>query len=138
MTSLDLFHDIKPEVGLKTQAIVSDTTTVGEIIDTLGYESIGFLLQSATLTDGVYTPAIYAGDDPTLSDEAVITADFLLGTVAAATFAATEDDTAKWIGALAGKRYFRIKIVSTSVTTGGTIGAIALLGHPTSAPTSAV
>ena len=138
MTSLDLFHDVKPEVAFTTQVIATDTTTVGAIIDALGYESITFLLQSGTVTDGTYVPAIYAGDASDMSDEAVVTADFLLGTIATASFAAADDNAAKWIGAIACKRYFRIKIVSATTTSGATLSGLALLGHPLTAPTSAV
>lgn len=130
----DLHHNLNLTTALNTAAIGSNTTTNGAIIDTKGFSSLEFAIKSGTLTDGTYTPALTEGDASDLSDGTAVAAGDLLGTIAGATFAATDDNKVKKIGYTGGKRYVRLSLVTTGVTTGGTIGAIAIQGHPSFAP----
>ena len=129
MSSRDMHNIIKPLVALKIAAISSNTTTVGEIIDTQNFESLEFVFQTGTTTDGDYVVLIEDGDDSGLSDAADVVDDALLGTETLASFTAdTDDDKTSKIGYIGAKRFVRLSIVSTNVTTGGTFGAIAILG----------
>lgn len=130
----DLHNSIKASPALNPAAISSNTATNGAIIDLAGYESLEFVIVSGTLTDGTYTPSIIVGDASDLSDGAAATGSDLLGTIAGATFAATDDNKAKKIGYVGNKRYARLTITTTGVTTGGTVGAVAIQGSPRSAP----
>ena len=133
----DLHNNISPAVALDTTAIGSDTTTAGNIIDLQGFNSVEFVILSGTLTDGNYTPLIEDGDDSGLSDAAAVADAELLGTEAAAAFAAASDDDAvKRIGYIGNKRYVRLSIVSASTSSGGTLSAIAVRGHAADGPTS--
>lgn len=134
MASRDLHNNIEPKVALNSASISSDTTTNGNIIDTQGFESVEFLIVSGSITDGSYVPAITEGDDSSLSDGAAATA--LIGTAADATFASTDDNKVKRIGYKGIKRYVRLGLTSTSVTTGGSFSAVAVLGNPHDAPTA--
>lgn len=134
MASKDLHNNIGVVNALDSTAIGSNTTTNGEVIDTAGFESIEFVIKSETLTDGSYAPTITEGDESDLSDGA--TATDLIGAASDATFAATDDNTVKKIGYKGGKRYVRLNIVSTGVTTGGTLSAVAVKGNARSKPTS--
>ena len=133
----ELFSTVSASVAFNNQAISTDTTTNGNIIDTRGYESILFVMQSATLTDGTYTPLIQEGDDSGLSDAAAVADADLTDTEADQAFAATDDNATKKIAYVGSKRYVRLNIVSASTSSGGTLGAVAILGHPLSAPTTA-
>lgn len=135
MASIDLHNQVTPAVAFKTEAIASDTTTAGEIIDMDGYYSLEFILQSGTLTTGTYTPVIQHGDDSGLSDVATVGTDFLLGTIADATYAVTDDDTVKRIGYVGKKRYVRLSITSAS-SAAGTMSAVAINSDPRRAPTA--
>lgn len=128
----DLHNNVNDVLALVTAAIVTDTTTAGAIIDTLNYESIEFVLQSGTITDGTYTVLLEDGDDSGLSDNAAIAADLTLGTLPV--FVGADDNVVKRVGAISKKRYIRLSIVSASTSTGGTLGAIAIQGHPHIAP----
>jgi len=130
----ELYSSYKVSNALDTQAITSDTTTAGDIIDTAGYSSLLFAIQSGTLTDGTYTVLIEEGNDSGLSDaSAVVDAD-LTNTEASASFAATDDNTVNKIGYVGSKRYVRLSLVSASTSSGGTLGAIAIQGSPITAP----
>lgn len=130
--SFDSKNNIKAVVALNIQAISSDTTTAGSSIDLTGFNSATFAIQSGTLTDGTYTPVISDSDDG--STFTAVADDFLIGTEAEAAFAATDDNAIKTIGYVGGKQYVKLSIVSASTSSGGTIGAQALLGHSSHAP----
>ena len=134
MKRSDMHHDTKQTVAMTQQAIGTDTTTVGEIIDTAGFEGLELLLLAGTITDGAYATLLEEGDDAALADAATVDAEETLG---AADFALAEDDTAKRLGYIGNKRYVRLSIVSTAVTTGvDMFGAIALLGMAAHRPTA--
>lgn len=129
MGQRDLHNHLNQKVALKTRAISTDTTTVGEIIDMQGFESLELLIQAGTLTDGDYTPLVEDGDDSGLSDAAAVSDDFLLGTEAVAKLEAGDDDKVSKIGYIGGKRFVRLSLVSDNTSTGGTLGATAVQGH---------
>jgi len=135
MSSIDLHSQIFCANALSNATIATDTTTVGAIIDTAGYESLEFIIKSGTRTDGTFTPLIQDGDDSGLSDAAAVSDTFLVGTEAAA--AITASNALGRIGYVGKKRYVRLSIVSTSVTTGCTsFGAVAVLGNCRTQPTT--
>lgn len=126
MASVDSKTNIKENVAFNIQAISSDTTTNGTEVDTQGYESLTFVVQAGTLTDGTYTPSIEESDTSGSGYTAVVDAD-LVGTEADAAVDASNE--IKRIGYIGKKRYVRLSIVSTSTTTGGTVGGVAILGN---------
>ena len=134
MPNREIHNDIAKDVALNIAAISTNTTTNGVIIDTQAYDAIEFAMQSGTLTDGAYTPLIEDGDDSGLSDAAAVVDAELTNTEASAAFAAADDNKIKSIGYLGGKRYVRLSVISTGVTTGGTLGATVLKGRPSHLP----
>lgn len=134
MSKYDLHNNILQKVARNTAAISTNTTSAGTIIDTQGFESLEFLLHTGARTDGTYTPLIEHGDDVSLSDAAAVDDDDLLGTEAGAALAAA--NSASRIGYRGSKRYVRLSVVSTSVSSGATVGATAILGSPYLAATA--
>lgn len=128
MAKFDMYHNTKPEIALATYTFTGDEAKAGAIIDTLRYESVTYIIISGTLTTGTFTPSIEEGDDSGLSDATAIDSDFILGSYADATFADTDDDTAKSIGTVGKKRYQRLTITGAS-SAAGTITVIAVLGN---------
>ena len=109
--------------ALDIQTISSDTTTVGNAIDTIGYESLEFVVLPGTITDGTYTVQAFEDDDVDFENETEVSSEEQLGTIS---FDNTNSDTAKRFGVVGKKRYFRIKIVSTGTSSGGTFSAVAI------------
>lgn len=129
----DLKNDIKVDKALSVGAISSNTTTAGDAITFNGFNSLTFVIQSGTLTDGTYTPKIEDSEDGVTYAE-VTDATKLLGTIANATFIATDDNKVKTIGYIGNKPYVKLSIVSSGVTSGGTLAATVIKGHPTISP----
>ena len=133
----DLYNKILQKVAFNTQAISTDTTTNGEIIDLQGFDSATFIIQSGSLTDGTYTPLVHEGNESDLSDAGAVADADLIGTEAGAVFSATDDNKAKRLGYVGGKRYIRLSLVSASTSTGGTLSGSAILSDADIRPTDA-
>lgn len=122
------------QVALDSQDITTDTTTVGNIIDTAFFESLEYVVQSGTITDGAYALKVEDGDDSGLSDAADVSSELVLGVLTG--FVAADDDAAKRVGVISKKRYQRLSIVSTGTSSGATkFSSVSVLGHPHSMPT---
>ena len=130
----DLKNNIFATPALNVQVINTDTTTNGAIVDTAGYESVTLVTFSGTLTDGAYQFVLADGDNSALSDAATVTAANLIGSSPA--FALADDNECARFGYRGGKRYVRVSCVSTSTSSGGTLGVVAILGHAHDMPTS--
>ncbi len=129
------YSNLKCENAFSTQTISTDTTTTGEIIDILGFDSILFAIKSGTITLGTITPALYAGDDATMSDEVAVTTEALglVGTIAGATFSADDDNDVRTLGYKGSKRYLRLKLTTAS-SANLVVGAIAIKGNAQVSP----
>jgi len=132
MSEFDIHTIIDDRVALDNGEITSNTTTVGNIIDTKGFESMEFITQSGNLTDGAYAILLEEGDDAGLSDAAVLPTADTLGALTG--FALTDDDITIRVGSIGKKRFQRLSLVSTGVTAGGFFSGIAILGTPHTAP----
>lgn len=131
MNIMDLHHSTKDSVGLDSQTISTDTTTLGNIIDMQGYESCEFILISGTITDGAYAVTLLEDDAAGMGSAAAVSSDHQLGD---ADFALADDDTSKRMGYIGKKRYVRVKIVSTATTSGGVFAGVCIQGAAKSQP----
>lgn len=135
MASQDLKSSVASEVALDFQTISSDTTTVGNIIDTQGFESATFSLVTGALTDGDYALTIEDGEDSGLSDGSAVNSDFLIGALPAFTDDG-DDNLSLDLGYVGKKRYVRVSIVSTNTSSGAVIGSMVMKGHKASRPSA--
>lgn len=157
MPTHDVHNIVKTYSVFNTRTITTNTTTLGSIIDTQFYEGLEFLIISGTITDGVYVPVIIGGDEPDLSDGVIVPPSLLIGTtnvidnlnnqrpsygvpvtapIADATYTGSIDSNkAKRIGTHAPYRFYRLDFISTGVTLGGTLTALALLQFAHTMPT---
>lgn len=132
MASFDSKNNVKQLLALNPQTIATSTTTVGNEIDTLGYQSLTFLPSIGTRTDGTFT-ILVQDSDVSGSGFVDVVDDFLSGTESAAAIIAT--NTIKKIGYVGKKRYVKCSMVSTTVTSGSTsVQIVAILGDPTHSP----
>ena len=91
-----------------------------------------FVLRTSAWTDGTYTLKLTAGDQANLSDGVVVDLTGLIGSLPALGAA---NKTGR-VGYRGHNRYVRADVVSTGVTSGSHVSAIALLGHPQLGPTA--
>jgi len=122
----DIRSDLLPEVEIN-QNIVSNTDTFGAAIDTAAFEDgIIFSFFAQAHTDGTYTPGIQESVDSAFTVPLDVEQARLIGTPAneAITGAAAEGAEIGSLGAFGTKRFLRLKITSTVVTTGAQIVAL--------------
>ena len=128
----DISKELNLSIALNATAISSNTTTAGAAIDLQGYEALLLEIRSHAWTDGTYTPLVRESDDnSTYTDVAdddltILEADAAIGAA----------NTVKKIGYVGHKRYVKLSIVSTGVTSGANIGATAIRGHARHNPVS--
>ena len=128
----DLHHNVGAAVAVVEQAIVADATVVGEIIDTKGFESLEYIAQVGTITTGPLRFILEEGDDSGLSDVAVVPSDEVLGNLTG--FIVTDDDAVKRVGSIGKKRYQRLTLEGENTSVIDFVSAVAVLGHPHTAP----
>lgn len=133
MASVDMHNQVNIVNAFDTVDIASPDTVVGNIIDMKGYESLEIVIQGGVIATSSYVPEIYDGDDAALADAALVADQFLLGTEAEASFAATDSYTVRRIGYSGKKRYVRLTIVATGAGT-GVISAVGVQSAPLHAP----
>jgi len=134
----DLHNSVLQAVALSITdgAITSNTTTVGAVIDTLGFESLEFIVEAGTLTDGDYDVVLQEDDTVGFASPTTISSELVLGALPSFAFASGAD-SAQRVGTIAKERFIRLSVVSTNVTTGGGLSAVAVLSNPHTSPTAA-
>lgn len=131
----DLHHKVLAVNAFDLRVIDGDGTEAGNIIDTLGFESIEFIGISGTITDGIHTFKLEDGDDSGLSDAADVSSELVLGELPV--FIAADDDTVLRVGCITKKRFIRVSLVTTDETTGiDFFGIIAIQSNAKTNPTT--
>lgn len=136
MSEYDLHSNIDDRVALIHTVIISNTTIIGNIIDTSGFESIEFVVQSEIILDGNYAILLEESDDVTMpvSLTMLVSADETLGSLTG--FASGDNNIVIQVGSIGKKRYQRLSLVSTNVVGGGDFSGTVILGHPHTVPIS--
>lgn len=136
----DLHNNIDVKRGLSPVAAGTDNTAyVSQIVDTLGFGSVEFIILIGTNTDtnATFTVLFEDGDAANLSDHAAVDDKYLLGTEAQASFDYSHDNQVRKIGYVGSRRYCRATITPAGNDAGNIfIAGVWLLGHPASAPTA--
>lgn len=124
MSSVDLKNNISVKNALNIAAISTNTTTAGVEIDTQGFEALTFVIETGARTDGTVTPLIQESDTSGSYSGSVDDNDLVGLEVDAALSVANSRSRIGYVGK---KRYVKLSLVSTSVTSGLTAGATAIL-----------
>ena len=125
----DLTSNIATRVGLNAATIAANTTTQGNIIDTQGFDAAAVAVLAGTITDGVYAVTVNESDDPGMAGATVAALSAPI-----ANFILTDDNVVRRTGVVFTKRYLRLQVISSGITTGGLLGALTILGRPAAAP----
>lgn len=130
-----LYNQVRAVTALPVDAYATDAAVNGATVDLgLGkqnYRTVLFVLHTGTVTDG--THAITVEDSTNGSAWAAADAGLLSGVLP--TLDDTTSDTVREVGyKAAGRRYVRLVVTTAESTSGGTFGAVALLGQPSSTP----
>lgn len=133
MSEYDSKNTTKGEVAVDNQDIATDTTTVGNAIDTLDFDSITFHVVSGALAGGTFAFLLEESDDGT-TNFTTVPADNTIGLLTG--FVATDDDATKRVGSIGKKQFQRLSIVSTGTSGANLFSALAILSHAKTNPTA--
>lgn len=117
--------------AMNVATISTNTTTKGTTIDlhTASLDasrSAMAIVYAGAVTDGTYALKLQHSDTTVDGDFTDVTAEHLQG--AFTNMTGTSDNTFQEVGYVGPKRYIRVVITSTSVTSGGTFGAFIIRG----------
>lgn len=137
MRAIDLHNEINPRVAIApAAAYTTNSAIVSSIIDTQGFESCEFVIETGAIAGGAtFAVSLSDGNQANLSDAAVVVAPNLIGTFAQAGFASANANSCFKIGYAGVNRYLRLTI-TPSGNTSAYISAIAVLGGAHFAPTA--
>lgn len=138
----DAHNNVSSKLVVIPVAIGANATKTGLVVDRQGYGGVEFhLLYGSVTTTGTIATVVVKEGDVTGTLTSVADAD-LLGTEALASLlagaraAGTGKEVTKRVGYRGAKRYVSLDVVSTGVTSAGTVGALAVLHSPFNAPTA--
>jgi hypothetical protein len=134
----DLARNIHPIRAISPVSIADNTPAVSQIIDRRGYDSLTFVIATGSIADVDATFTVLVEEDDASgfgTATAVADAD-LIGTEAQAGFQFDDDNETRKIGYVGNKRYVRMTITPANNASAALISAVAVLGHPSIAPTA--
>lgn len=135
----DLVNNIHPVIAIAPVVVTDGTAQVSAAIDTLGFNSVTFVIGLGTLADAdaTWLVTVKEGDDSTQSNHTAVADDDLIGTEALAGFTFADDGETRKIGYKGVKRYVSIEIDDDTANSGNApMTALCILGHPDYAPTA--
>lgn len=114
-----LHNNVKYSRGISpAAAVTNDTAFVSQIVDTAGFDSNEFIWCAGSIADSdvTFTVLVEDGDDSSLTDNAAVADNQLLGTETGATPLLGSDDKCGKIGYRGTKRYVRVTITPADNT----------------------
>jgi hypothetical protein len=134
----DLFNNINPKFGVLATTTSDNTAQVSAVVDTLGYESVTYVIAAGILADADATFAVTVdeGNQANLSDASAVASTDLLGTTALASFTFANDNQCFKIGYVGNKRYVRVTVTPTNNTGSAPIAGVWIMGQPALKPTA--
>lgn len=134
----DLASNIDVKRVISPVSVADNTAQVGQIIDRRGFDSVTFMIATGSVADAdaTFTVLLEESDDSGMSGgNAVADAD-LIGTEALAGFQFDDDNECRKLGYVGNKRYLRLTITPANNASAALLAAVAVLGHPSLAPTA--
>ena len=136
-------HNTMLQTTLFIDPIIStNTISLSKIIDTVKFSGNEFLIIATAITDGTYVISVQEGDEvddeatPTvITDGATVETEDLLVTLSNLTFTVAETASTSRVGYIGSKRWLRLEIESTDVSTGGIFSTVSIQGNPKRAET---
>jgi hypothetical protein len=140
MASRDIHNQINPKFGIAPVVVTDNTVQKTGAIDTLGYESVEFLIITGTLSDAdaTFATVVKEGSTSTQSAHTAVATNDTIGTLANASFDFSADNVVRKIGYKGAQRYVSLEITPANNTGNAPLAVIVLLGNPKARPTTSV
>lgn len=141
----DLHSYIYPVAVIPSQAVSTNTATVGSVVDLAAvlnasstsvgaFDGLEFVTNIGSVADADATFTALVEDSDDNSTFTAVSDEFLLGTEAEASFRYDSDNSSRRIGYIGSKRYVRYTVTSANNSGAAYFGVIALPCYARSAP----
>lgn len=134
----DLHNTINVKRAISPVSVSDNTAQVSQIIDRAGAEAVEFIIATGSLADADATFAVLLEESEAsdMTGAAAVADSNLIGTEALAGFQFDDDNECRKLGYVGNKRYTRLTITPANNASAALLSAVAVLGHPSVAPTS--
>jgi hypothetical protein len=134
----DLMNNIHVARVLSPVSVADNTAQVGQVIDRRGYDSVTFVIATGSIADvdATFTVLLEEADNVGMTGAAAVADADLLGTEALAGFQFDDDNETRKLGYIGNQRFLRLTITPVNNASAALLAAVAVLGHPTVAPTA--
>lgn len=128
----DLYHNISPLRVISPVSVADNTSQVGQIIDSQGYESVTYVIASGAIADAdaTFVVLLEESDASDMSGAWAVSDANLLGTELLAGFQFDDDNKTRKLGYNGSKRYTRMTITPQNNASAALFSCFALLGDP--------
>jgi hypothetical protein len=129
---------VYPKRCISPQSVADTTALVGQVIDGAGFGSLTYLIATGSIADAdaTFTVLLEESDASDMTGAVAVDDSNLIGTEVLAAFQFDDDNECRKLGYKGTKRYTRLTITPVANASAALISAIALLGHPLTAPTA--
>lgn len=134
----DLMNNIHVTRVLSPVSVADNAAQVGQVIDRRGYDSVTFVISTGSIADvdATFTVLLEEADNVGMSGAVAVADADLLGTEALAGFQFDDDNETRKLGYIGNQRFLRLTITPVNNASAALLSAVAVLGHPTIAPTA--
>jgi hypothetical protein len=134
----DLTNNVAIKRVLSPASVADTTAQVGEIISRKGYDSLTYVIATGSIADAdaTFTVLLEESDAANMDGAAAVADADLIGTEALAAFQFDDDNECRKLGYIGNKEYTRLTITPVGNASAALLAAVAVLGHPQSAPTA--
>lgn len=130
-----VYTNVTPRASLVVAARTNGTVNGSSVDRNIGgdmHRSAMVVIHTGTVTDGTHTIEVQDSDDG--SSFTAVADQYLQGTEPA--IGGSDDNALFVIGYIGTRRYLRVSVTTSGATSGGTYGAVILLGEPRRGPVS--
>ena len=133
--SKDLYNSIAPLTVIAPISVSNNTSQVGQIIDSRGYDSVTYVIATGAIADADATFVVLLEEDDAsdMSSAYGVPDSNLLGTEDLAGFRFDDDNKTRKLGYNGTKRYTRLTITPVINASAALISCFAILGNPATA-----
>jgi hypothetical protein len=134
----DLMNNVAIKRVLSPVSVADTTAQVGEVISRKGYDSLTYVIATGSIADAdaTFTVLLEESDASDMTGATAVADADLLGTEALAAFQFDDDNECRKLGYIGSKEYTRLTITPVANASAALLAAVAVLGHPQSAPTA--
>jgi hypothetical protein len=134
----DLMNNVAVKRVLSPVSVADTTAQVGEVISRKGYDSLTYVIATGSIADAdaTFTVLLEESDASDMTGATAVADADLLGTEALAAFQFDDDNECRKLGYIGNKDYTRLTITPVANASAALLAAVAVLGHPQSAPTA--